>query len=1104
MKNRICILLAMMMLSIANTTAQQLFINEFMASNSYTIADENGDFEDWIEIYNQGSTVVNLSGYGLSDDVTEPFRWVFPSVNLQAGAYILIWASGKDRRAPGSPLHTNFSISAGGEILLLTNPSGQRVDEVPPVPVPNSISYGRKPDGSNNFYFYSQPTPESSNNTTAFLGIVPEPVFSQTSGFFTQPFQLGLSNSDPNSIIYYTLDGSEPDQNAQPYALPVTIASRAGVPNGISMIPTNNDNNPGPPYYEGWQPPLGEVFKVNSVRAVALRPDYIPSKVVTHSYLVDNQGANRYSLPVFFMNTTAANLFDGETGIYVPGNHNNMYQTGDEWERPVHLSFFERNGVPAFADDLGVRTHGGTTRSRPRKSLRFYARSEYGNSYVNYRLFPEKQVALYKRFLLRNSGNDWDQAIFRDGFIHYLARDLKVETQYYRPAILFINGEYWGIHNIRDRYDEHYIYTHYGLEEQDLCILENNSVCVFGNPAGVQHYNSMRSFINGNSMAQNSNYEYVKTQMDVESFADAQIINIFSVNTDWPGNNVNFWRRMTSQYQPGLPPGLDGRWRWHIYDTDFGFWLNFHYVPGLNEGAAHNTLAFAAEPNGPSWPNPPWSTFLLRKLLVNAGFKNYFVNRFADLLNTTLNESNVVAVLDSIQQELQPEMQEHINRWRRPVDMNEWLSNVQRMRTFAQQRPTHQREHIRSFFGLSGTANVSFNVNDPLMGKIRINTIIPENVGTWTGKYFKGIPVVLEAIPNDGFIFSHWSGSHTGNQTTFELTLSADIQLTAWFIPDPSFPGDELNPRAYKLSNGTYEFSFWDENNPEGTFPPNMLFLQTTVSDPGLTAEMTHRYHIPAGEYHSNDLNLVGFPYKLTGRTRLNGLGADGISFINTGRNRDLGAAVLALDTRGMENIMLSWTAGTLIPNSRVYAIRLQYKTAPDGNFTNLTDTEGNAIEYMRSATAGHQQDFGPILLPAWANDQEYLQLRWKYYYTGTQLTQEHNRRDMLRLDNIVVSATATGAGIETTSDFQNVMLHNYPNPCSGETQISFRLLKPSTIQFALHDIFGNQVKTHDPQTFGIGSYSITMNLSGIKPGIYFYSMSGTDLYHVRKLIVIQ
>ncbi len=1082
--------------------AQNLVINEFMSSNSITVADENGDFEDWIEIFNAGTTTINLNGYGLSDDPAEPFRWVFPAINLPPGAYLFVWASGKDRRNTGSPLHTNFSIATEGETLLVTQPSGQRVAQVPPIHVPNGISYGCKPDGSTNRYFFNQPTPGTSNITTSYTGIVPNPVFSYPSGFYTQSFDLNISISDNQAQVFYTLDGSEPTESSMPYTGAISITSRIGVPNGISLIPTNNNTNPGPPYFEGWQPPAGEVFKVNSVRAVAFRPGYLPSKIITNSYLIDELGVDRYSLPVFFMNTDAENLFNDETGIYVPGNHNNMYQTGDEWERPVHLSFFENDGTLAFSDDLGVRTHGGTTRSRPRKSLRFYARSEYGDNYVNYKLFPEKQVSFYKRFLLRNSGNDWDQSIFRDGFIHFLGRHLNVETQYYRPAILFINGEYWGIHNIRDRYDEHYINTHYGLEENELCILENNSSFIFGNPEGVQHYNNMRSFINNNNLTLSSNYEYVKTLMDVQSFTDAQILNIFVMNTDWPGNNVNYWRRMAPEYLPDAPPGMDGRWRWHIYDTDFGFWLNFFYVPGINEGASHNTLAFAAEPNGPSWPNPSWSTFLLRKLLTNNEFRNSFINRFADLLNTTFAEANLSSVLDSIQNVLQPEMQEHIQRWRRPVDMQEWVENIDRMRTFANQRPGYQRSHIKSYFNLSGTFSLSLNVNDTGMGKLKINTITPALNPGWNGIYFNNIPVRIEALPADGYRFSHWSGASASNAGVIDLSLNSDSQLTAHFEVDPVFPGDELNPKAYKLSKGTYEFSYWDENHPEGTFPPNMLFLQTSVSDPGLITPMTHRYHIPDGEYHSNDLLLVGFPYKLTGRTRLNGLGSNGISFINTGRNRDLGAAVLAIDTRGMENIKVSWTGGTLIPNARAYAIRLQYKTSPDGVFTDVTDENGNNIEYMRSSNAGHEQHFGPIELPAAANDQEYIQLRWKYYYTGVQLTQEHNRRDMLRLDNIKVIAAPAGAGITSEKSEHAVLLQNHPNPCKSLTHITFILNRPAPVNITLHDIVGQQVQILTDGIFQTGSNEVCVNLSGIAPGIYFYSMSSEGFFSIKKMII--
>jgi hypothetical protein len=979
------VLLFLLLFNVSNSCAQWPSLNEIMASNATTIADEDGDFEDWIEIFNPESNTINLAGFGLSDDYENPFRWVFPDVNIPAGGFILVWASGKDRNNPQSQLHTNFSISSAGEEVLLTHPSGERVDEIAPVIITTDISYGRQPDGSDSWYYFDEPTPGSSNISQGFEGITPMPVFSHISGSYTDEFELEISSTMENVQIYYTLDGSTPTTGSNQYAGTISISSLVGTPNDISLIPTNNNPDPGPPYYEGWQPPTGEVFKVNVVRAVVVKENHLPGPVATHSFLVDESGQDRYSLPLFFLNTDRENFFDPDIGIYIPGNHNNMFQRGREWERPMHLELLENDGTKAFSGDMGVRIHGGTTRSRPRKSLRIYARNDYGDSWINYQLFPEKPVHQYKRFLLRNSGNDWDQAVFRDGFMQYLARDLNVETQYYRPAILFLNGEYWGIHNIRDRYDQHYIFSHYGLQEHEMTIVQNNSYFAYGNPDGVQHYNSMRSFINNNNMASQGNFEHVQTLMDTQSFIDEQITGIFIMNTDWPGNNVNYFRRLID-YDPQAPPGMDGRWRWHILDTDFGFWLDFFYVPGVDQGAAHNTLAMATEPNGPSWPNPSWSTFLLRNLLNNEGFKNDFINRFADLMNTTFKSENVVAVLDSIETALQPEMQEHIDRWRRPVSMNEWHENLQRMRTFAQQRPTYTRIHIRDHFNLSGIYNLQLAVNDPEMGGININTIAPDVSSGWSGIYFRSIPIKLKAVPEPGYRFSHWSGTQGSNDESWTVSFNGDASLTAHFEPSPDFPGDELNPPAYMLASGPYVFSWWDESNPDGSFPPNILFLQSNMSDPQLHDEMTHRYHIPEDDYHADDQSLIGFPYKLSGRTRINGLGEDGISFINTGRDRDLGAAVLAIDTRGIEGITVSWTGGTVIPNARVYAIRLQYKIGPDGVFADLFDENGNVIEYLRSDVANHEYQFGPVELPSDADNQEYVQLRWKYYFTGTQL----------------------------------------------------------------------------------------------------------------------
>ncbi|MFW5707895.1 MAG: CotH kinase family protein [Bacteroidota bacterium] len=1083
--------------------AQQIVLNEMMASNALTISDEDGDHKDWIEIFNPTNQAVDLLNFGLSDNPEEPFRWTFPQVTLQPEQYLIIWASGKDRKIPGAPLHTNFSIRASGEDIVLTHSSGAQLDNIPPTQLPSDVSIGRNAASEAGWYFFNEPTPGEGNTSQVWQGITPTPVFSHQGGFYTNAFELTIGTAYENTQVYYTLDGALPTFSSDIYTENITIACREGDPNTISMIPTNNNDDPGPPYFEGWQPPAGEIFKVNVVRAMAVKENFLPSKVETHSYLVDELGVNRYSLPVFFINTNEEHFFDHYSGIYIPGEYNNMFQRGREWERPINIAFFEKDGTLGFSDDMGVRIHGGTTRSRPRKSLRIYSRDEYGQSWLNYQLFPEKGIQQYKRFLLRNSGNDWDQSVFRDGFMQYLARDLNLETQYYRPAIVFLNGEYWGIHNIRDRYDKHYIYSHYGLEEHEMTVLQRNAELAYGNPDGVHHYNQMVSFIGSNNMADNNNYAHVQSMMDTRSYIDERITGIYVMNTDWPGNNINFFRRLTDGYDPMAAPGLDGRWRWHILDTDFGFWLNFFYVPGVDEGAAHNTLAFATETNGPSWPNPPWSTFLLRSLLENNNFKNDFINRFADLLNTTLRAENVVAVIDSIEAKLQPEMQEHIDRWRRPTTLNEWHENIQRMRTFAQQRTDYQRQHIRQHFNLAGEARVELSANEPGMGDLRINTIWPDISSPWAGIYFKGIPIEVQAVPRPGYRFSHWSGATQQSHATIKIVPEGDISLTAHFEINPGFEGDELNPPAWPLVNGSYFFESWNAQNPEESFPPNMLFLQSSKDDPKLFDAMTHRYHIPSDEYHEDDLDQVGFPYNLTRRTRLNGLGAQGISFINTGRERDLGAAVLAIDTREMEDITVAWTGGTVVPNARVYAIRLQYKIGPDGFFTDVVDEEGNVVEYQRSENAGHEQHFGPLLLPDAVNNQEYVQLRWKYYFTGEQIDTDHGRRDMLRLDNIRVSTLTTNIlPDQDTKQSLPVLFQNHPNPATETTSVSFALPAPADANLILYDATGRMHSFIAKGHYPTGTHTITFSTADLTPGLYVYRLVLDGFSTSKKMFV--
>src|SRR5690606_26571293 len=191
--------------------AQQVWINELMSSNANSITDEDGDYSDWIELYNGSDVEVNLVGYGLSDDLDESMKWVFPETILQPGEFLIVWASSKDRKQDKVALHTNFNISANGEEITLATPDGVVIDMTPSVSIPTDFSYGRQSEESKLFHFFSIPSPGAPNNASGFEAPLDPPVFSLDGGFYSAPFDLNLTASDPDAVIIYTLDGSMPD-----------------------------------------------------------------------------------------------------------------------------------------------------------------------------------------------------------------------------------------------------------------------------------------------------------------------------------------------------------------------------------------------------------------------------------------------------------------------------------------------------------------------------------------------------------------------------------------------------------------------------------------------------------------------------------------------------------------------------------------------------------------------------------------------------------------------------------------------------------------------------------------------------------------------------
>ncbi|ESU24169.1 hypothetical protein FEDK69T_06050 [Flavobacterium enshiense DK69] len=805
------ILTALVVLSYDSLFSQNIVINEILTSNISSITDADGDHEDWIELYNAGSNPVNLLGHGMSDESTRLFKWTFPSVTLNPGQYLLVWCSDKNKAVAGAPLHTNFKLSAG-DTVILTNPSGGNVATVSPAIQQMDVSYGKFPNGSGPYVYFTTPTPNAANTTSGISEALSPPVFSKDSEFRTSGFDLTISSNSPGATILYTLDGSEPNQNnlggttynykrqypedpgqlpvnqffqntfrTLTYTGPIPIADRTSQPNKLCNISTTWDYEPD--YF-----PSGPIFKATVVRAKVIKPGALPSETITKNYFISPEGANRFTIPVVSVSFDENGFYGYNDGISVAGkifddwrvdhpddeadnDFANWGLHGEATERIANLNYFV-DGVEEINQKVGLRIHGDHSRIYPNKSLRVYARSSYGKDKLEYPLFSDEPYTGYERVLIKNQGGDWNNTMFRDCLCNELVKDLRMETEAHQQVVTIINGEYWGILALRERYDDNYFRLVYGMDAVDL-LHDHGSV----DEGDRVDYNSFIHEIETRDLSLSEHYTYIKTRMDIENYMDYHISNIFLNNTDWVTNNVVFWRKKTT-LNPNAPYPHDGRWRWA-----------FHDVTSTFGGVDFDTLdeTTTTDPD----IHALWSTLILRKLLTNNSFKIDFINRFADLMNTNFLTSRVLAKMDEMAAVIAPEMDDQYFRWKGPEDEAEWQYQMGRERTFATQRPAYQRQHIRQKFNISSNINVTLKVSGATHGYIKMNTInikngtpgITANPYPWTGVYFHNIPVKMKAVANTGYVFSHWSGASNSTSEEITITPTADFEVTAHFVP---------------------------------------------------------------------------------------------------------------------------------------------------------------------------------------------------------------------------------------------------------------------------------------------------------------------------------
>jgi hypothetical protein len=814
---------------IVNTNAQRIFINELMASNDTTIADANGNYDDWFEIYNKGVNNFSLKNCYVTNDQGKPTLYQFTgNITIPAHGFIIIWASGD---TSGGNTHVPFKLSASGAGIYLYKRDGATLlDSVSFGPQKTDISYGRLTNGSSSWRYFNHATPGASNNTsTGYLGVLSDLTFSQPGGFYANAFNLDITSPDQDVQIIYTLDGSMPDNNnlqgtvyrykqqyqqfpndpsypffvdsfhSNIYTNPVQIKNVSNNPNHLSIKASTFNQTPN--YF-----PKTVVNKGMMVRAIAVKPGYLSSNISTAIYFVTAGGTNKYTLPVLSLAMQESDLYSWDSGVYVagidfenwrathpkdtaidrvPGNYRR-----DSTERYAALEMFEANGIrDVFNVKNGAGIHGGGSRAKPLKSMTMYLRSKYGTSDLDYQVFPDLPYKDYKRLILRNSGSEWASTHFRDMAIQQAVRHLDCEIEDGRPGILFINGEYWGIENLREDYGWHYFNQHYGIEEDELDYLEKNAIPDEGDNTD---YLSLRNYISDNDLTSPTVYDSVTRRIDINNYIDYYSTEIFYANTDWPQNNINYYRKRI-KYDPNQPAGLDGRYRWVFHDLDACLGL----VPSFG-GVTNNTLATATGTNpGGANANPKtWATVIFKQLTTNPTFKQEFITRYADLMNTSFLPDYPISVITHFHDLIAPEMPEHIARWRNPANISVWESRVNGLDTFIVQRMPYARQHLRNYFSLSAEKKLTVNVSDTSAGYVRVNTIditpsfpgVPQKAYPWSGFYYPEVPVTLVAKAKPGYKFSHWSNGSTSKQDTLIVTLSKAKIFKANFVKDKNIP----------------------------------------------------------------------------------------------------------------------------------------------------------------------------------------------------------------------------------------------------------------------------------------------------------------------------
>jgi hypothetical protein len=717
---------------------------------------------------------------------------------------------------PSANWHTNFSLSTGEQLLITSSDTSISLNvTIPQLPVDHSFI-----NNVSAWCISPTPTPSSANTGTCFSSYLDKPLFSKPAGIYASGFKIALTSTNPNAEIRYTTNGDIPSINSPLYQDSLNI----------------------------------DETHIISARCFDPSNQFLTSFVEKNTYLVNEA---YIGLPVISISSDSVNLYDTLTGIYVfgPNDYNptsphfgaNFWE---DWERYSYIEYLATDSTQKFEGSIGLKIHGGWSRAYPQKSFRVKCRDDYGMNKIEYPLIADKPyIAEYKDFNLRNVNCcDFYGAGMSDAFMQRLTKGTHTDYMGYTPVIVFLNGEYFGVYELRETLNKDYVENNHAIPSDDVSVLtENYLVGLRANDGTLDDFWPMYNAIVEADPTSTAFYSLADSLIDLENFADYIIAETYYANGDWSSgyaNNIKYW------HAPGE------KWRMLLMDLDFGYG-SYGTLPDENFIIRATDDASIIHMD-----------MICSKLLANPQFLTYFINRYADLINTTWQQNRVQNIGNSMLNEVAPWISRQHEMW--GGNMTHFENKMINMLNWNQSRIAGARNVVQNHFALAGQVTFSLDVQPAGAGRIHISTIEPNEMEyPWSGVYFQGVPVKITAIPNPGYTFNYWSPNayfqSSNSESEIVITPTGNAGFTAHFTGSSLLNPLQISELMVNPENSRDSDDWIELHNPSEM---DIYVGGMSLTDEAIVNHFTFPYDtkIPAQGYIviAKDTNIFKTQYPFT------------------------------------------------------------------------------------------------------------------------------------------------------------------------------------------------------------------------------------------------